>query len=62
MMRGTKIEEYVVIDWDLQRRIFENFELAIAAAIDLSSTERSVFITLPDGRRFSILECPKPMR
>lgn len=62
MRLHTEVSEYEVVDENLNSHTFENFENAFKIALELTDENRAVFISLPDGRRFSLLECPKVMR
>lgn len=52
----NRIDQYVIMDWDLHKSTYEDFELTFRRALELTNPERMTRITLPDGRQVTILE------
>lgn len=51
-----KLEQFIVMDDNLRTSVFEDFEVAMRAAINMTTINKMVTITMPDGRRYTILE------
>ncbi len=51
-----KLEQFIIMDDNLRTSVYEDFEVAMRAAINMTTVNKMVTITMPDGRRFTLLE------
>ena len=51
-----RIEQFIITDHNLKDRTFEDFASALRHAMSIATKDEMVTITMPDGRRFTILE------
>ena len=55
-MMTYHIEQYTIMDWDLRKSTYEDFESTFREALRKTNEERMTRVTLPDGTQYTLLK------